>query len=308
MSRIVRIVYGVTVCVFLASVFIALALYQSGSIPRPELRVHFLDIGQGDAILIETPENTSILVDAGSDGHVVQQLGEVLPWWQRKIDYMLITHPDHDHYGGFQSVLQKYTVGEVLWTGDEDPSRAFQSLVQDIRKRSIPMRKVIPGDVLHWPSGVTLRILWPPDSYQSKDKNNRSLTALLSYGDEDYLLTGDLPQAEESQMMVMYPSVTAEVLKVGHHGSRTSSGTDFLVKLHPRYCIISAGKANSYGHPHAEVLTRLAEAHCEIHSTMVESRISTVTDGKSIPIGKERFLLWESFRYGILGMFTSLSF
>jgi competence protein ComEC len=282
--------------------FIAIPLTSHQS-TRPELRVYFLDIGQGDSLLIETPEHTSILVDAGSNGRVVEQLGEVLPWWQRKIDYILITHPDHDHYGGFESVLQKYQVGEVLWAGDEDPAAAFQSLLQDIRKRGIPMRKLSQGDSMRWPSGVNLRILWPPESYVTKDKNNRSLTGLLSFGTEEYLLTGDLPQAEEFLMLAQYPDLEAEVLKVGHHGSKGSSGAAFLGAAHPVYCMISVGKDNRYGHPAPEALQRMQDAHCEIHTTMDEGLMSIATDGSTLRFGHEGFTLWKWLEYAILGMF-----
>ncbi len=302
MSKIIRLIYGVTVVVFLASMFIAIPVTLHSATP-PELQVYFLDIGQGDSILIETPEHVSILVDAGSDGRVVQQLGEVLPWWQRKIDYILWTHPDHDHYGGFQSVLQKYQIGQALWNGDEDSSRAFQSLLQEVRQRNIPLRKISQGDVFQWSSGTSLRIVWPPESYLSKDKNNRSITGLLSYGNEDYLLTGDLPQAEEAQMMGQYPSLTAEVLKVGHHGSKGSSGAGFLAALRPQYCIISVGKDNTYGHPNPEAIQRLKDAHCEIHTTADEGRVTVMTDGSTLTYGHEGFVLWKSMEYAILSMF-----
>ncbi len=302
MSNRVRSVYLITLFISLAALFTVL-VFASYYPPKPELEVYFLDIGQGDSILIETPEHVTMLVDAGSDGRVVQQLGAVLPWWQRKIDYILWTHPDHDHYGGFQSVLQKYSIGEALWNGDQDPSAAFQGLLRDVRDRHIPLLKIAQGDVFQWPSGVSLHIVWPPTSYLSKDKNNRSLTGLLSFGSEDFLLTGDLPQAEETLMMSQYPNLTAEVLKVGHHGSKNSSGSAFLAQLRPQYCIISVGKGNRYGHPAPETLQRLQEARCEIHTTEDEGRMSIATDGRALYFGHDGFVLWKWLEYGILGMF-----
>lgn len=301
MSNIIRFVYFCAIILCLMSLAVLLVFVRDG-IPQPELTIHFLDIGQGDAIFIETPEHTQILVDAGAGRQVMEELSDIMPWWDRSIDYLVITHPDLDHYGGFAHVVRSFKVGEVLWNGTEDDAAYFQDLLHEVERRGIMMRILAAGDVFHWSSGVTFRILWPEPGYTA-EKNARSLVALLSYRDQDILLTGDLPQAEELRMLAAYPQLTAEILKVGHHGSASSSGPLFLQQLDPEQCIISAGKDNRYGHPAPAVIERLRAVNCEVRTTLEQGRISYASDGYSIYSAVESFRLWKTLKYAILGVF-----
>ncbi|MEK7584765.1 MAG: MBL fold metallo-hydrolase [Patescibacteria group bacterium] len=249
-----------------------------GRTTAPELAVHFLDVGQGDAILIQLPDGPQVLIDAGADNSVLFGLGENLPWWDRTIEYAVVTHPDLDHFGGFFGVVEKYSVGRFLYNNDGGKG-LFKMLHESIEARKIASAIIGQGYVLEWPSGVTLRFLWPQAGYESEDTNARSLTALLTWHDAAMLLTGDLPVAEEQMLVQAYPDLHAQVLKVGHHGSKGSSGAVFLETVRPELCIISAGKDNSFGHPHPETLSRLEAVGCEVLSTVDVGTVTVRSDG-----------------------------
>lgn len=244
---------------------------------KPQLlTVTALDIGQGDSIFIRTPDNVTILIDGGSDNQVVVRLGEVIPWWQHHIDYVVLTHSDHDHYGGLQSVIEKYDVGEFWYNGDQsNNSSSYQSLLNSVKSRKISSRVIRQGDEWNWPSGVRLHWLWPI-TVEDGERNSGSLVGRLSWGSEDVLLTGDLPSEQEQQIITTGQIVESEILKVGHHGSKNSSSKEFLDAVQPNLCLISAGRDNSYGHPHPETLKRLTDAHCQIVSTITSGDVTDV--------------------------------
>ncbi len=258
----------VIVGLLLIAVILVLAPPSIPASSSQKLTVTTLDIGQGDSIFVRTPENITILIDGGKDNQVTNRLSQVIPWWQRQIDYLVLTHSDLDHYGGLESVVRKYQIGEFWFNGDLDNSAAsYQSLIRTLRDRGVPLHLIRQGEEYHWDSGVSLHWLWPV-RYQSGQRNEASLVGRLSWGSEDVLLTGDLPSAQEQSILQSGQTVEAEVLKVGHHGSKNSSAADFLAAVQPKLCLISAGKDNSYGHPHADTLKRLHDVNCQIISTI----------------------------------------
>jgi competence protein ComEC len=173
-----------------------------------------------------------------------------------------------DHYGGLESVVRKYQIGEFWFNGDLDNSAAsYLSLIQILRDRGVMLHPIHQGEEYRWDSGVTLRWLWPVH-YEEGQRNEVSLVGRLSWGSEDVLLTGDLPSEQERSLLQSHQTLEAEVLKVGHHGSKNSSDVDFLAAVQPKLCLISAGKDNSYGHPHADTLKRLQDVNCQIISTI----------------------------------------
>ncbi len=248
---------------------------------RPKLlTVTTLDVGQGDSIFIRTPDGITLLIDGGADNQVLQRLADVIPWWQRKIDYLVLTHSDHDHYGGLESVVQKYQIAEFWYNGDQSNQAAsYQSLLTSLRKRQIPLRVIRQGDEWRWPSRVQLYWLWPL-SIEDGERNSGSLVSRLSWGTEDVLLTGDLPSEQEQMILDSGQTMEAEILKVGHHGSKNSSSNNFLSQVQPDLCLISAGQDNSYGHPHPETLKRLQDVSCQIIST-IDSGSMTIELGTS---------------------------
>jgi len=248
----------------------------------PLMSVSFLDVGQGDAIYIELPDRTSILIDGGVDNSVVYELGAVMPWWKHHIDFVIVTHPDLDHYGGLHAVAEKYSIGSLLHNGHASDEPYFQLLLSTVEDRGTAIRAIEQGLTLVGESGVELQVVWPRRSYDAEDKNSLSIATLLSWHDVDFLLTGDLGQAEEHEIVADYPLLSAEVLKLGHHGSKYSSSFAFLTTVSPRYCIVSAGAGNSYGHPHKDVLDRAHDIDCELSDTAHEGTITFHTDGYDI--------------------------
>lgn len=224
------------------------------------LTVAFLDVGQGDAIYIETPNGAQMLIDGGKGRAVLRQLGSMMPFFDRSIDVVLATHPDEDHIGGLPEVFDRYRIGSYLDPGLNDQSATYETIIHAVQMRHIPHTVARTGMRITLEDGVVLEILFPDRELYGVDANTTSVVARLVYGDTEFLLTGDAPEAVEEYLVALDPaSLQSDVLKLGHHGSRTSSSEKFLLAVQPALAIISAGKDNSYGHPHKEVTERLSQ-------------------------------------------------
>ncbi len=227
--------------------------------PGP-LKVYFLDVGQGDAIFVETPTHKQLLVDAGRNNKILSLLGSSMPFGDRSLDIVIGTHPDSDHVGGLVGVRERYKIGLEL-----DNTTA---------KR---------GQAINFGDGVRLTILFPDRDITGWEDNDASVVARLDYGESSFLLTGDATLKTESILMSLDKEILdVGVLKAGHHGSRTSTSLDFAQAVSPEYAIISAGAGNSYGHPHKEVLNILEKVKAKILSTIDLGTIKFETDGQSL--------------------------
>ncbi len=224
--------------------------------PRP-LDVFFLDVGQGDAIYVRTPSGRDMLVDGGRSVGVLRRLSEVMPWDDRHIDILVETHPDADHIGGFPPVLNRYSVGVFMEPGIES-SNAIDDEIRRIRAgkgvRSVIARR---GMRVDFGDGVVFEILFPiADVSDLKDPNDASIMGRLVYGGSSVMLTGDAPKAAEGSVLSLGGTlIRSDILKAGHHGSRTSSAESFVRGVDPRWVIFSVGKDNSYHHPNDEVVS-----------------------------------------------------
>lgn len=229
------------------------------------LRVIFLDVGQGDAILI-TEGDTQVLIDGGAESRqLLGQLGRFVPFWDRQIETVIATHPDADHIGGLASVIQRYRVGHFLSSGAEGQSGAAADLKRSLEQSSETDRAVLgSGSRLVFPGGAELSVLFPAGGAAAdlKETNEGSIVARLEYGQASFLLTGDLPY-EETVLPDIEP---AHVLKVAHHGSKYSTSDAWLARVQPKVAIVSVGK-NRYGHPADEVLRRLQAIGTEVLRT-----------------------------------------
>ena len=247
------------------------------------LTVSFLDVGQGDSIYIEGPTGSQILVDGGTGPAVLRELGAVMQFHDRSIDVVVGTHPDKDHIGGLSSVLSRYAVGYFVDPGLPNDTAAWRALEETIAARGVERKTARRGMKIVLGGGATLDILFPDRDMTGADTNDASIVARLSFGDESFLLTGDSPKKIEEYLVRLDAlSLESDVLKAGHHGSRTSTGETFLAAVHPAFAVISSGKGNSYGHPHEEVLGILAHFGVRTMSTAKEGRITFKTDGKTI--------------------------
>ena len=248
---------------------------------RPhKFQVTFFDIGQGDASLIQFADGKKMLVDCGPDRKILAKLGQTLPFYDRSIDYVLATHPDLDHYGGCVDVLKNYKVKEIIINGhkkENDPYwRAWDQAVKDEPDAIV---KIMNSPETWTIASATLQFISPDSSLvlgvAAADSNNYSIVFKLTNDRTSFLFTGDMEEPLEYALVHKYCSVSsttcstlqANVLKVGHHGSDSSSGEDFLNLVHPQIATVSVGKNNHYGHPSLRVLKKLERVGAEILRT-----------------------------------------
>ncbi len=255
--------------------------------PTTVLQVSFLDIGQGDAIYIRTPSGNDILIDGGPDDAVIQKLHEVIPSFDTDLDLVIATHPDKDHIAGLVQVFEQYTVKNFL-RSEISSGTSFDIALND-RVRDEPGVHTIlarRGEriILDHAHGVYLDILFPDqDTASFKEPNDASIVARLVYDNTSFLLTGDSPiSVEQFLARTDRDGITSSILKLGHHGSQTSTSDEFLEQVRPEYAIVSAGKNNSYHHPHPSVTNRLFSQKIKILSTIGLGTITFETDGEGL--------------------------
>jgi competence protein ComEC len=251
------------------------------------LKVAFLDIGQGDAIYIEAPNGRQMLIDSGPGPIILSKLAAVMPFGDRSLDLVLATHTDADHIGGFPSVFENYKVGEIVENGASSDTDIYASLENEISNHAVG--KVIARRgmriVLDRENDIYFDILYPDrDVSHFTEANDGSIVGKLVYGDESFMLTGDATKYVENLIMHNESDETlkSEVLKLGHHGSHTSSSELWLSKVQPSLAIISAGLHNRYGHPHKEVLDLLAKLKIPFLATYQKGTIIFKTDGSKL--------------------------
>ncbi len=228
-----------------------------------------LDVGQGDALFIESPTGTQILVDGGPPKKILSQLSRVMSPLDRSIDAFIITNPDADHISGFLDVLKIYKVGKVFEPGTLTDSKVYQNLKDEMKKNNISSIPAKRGMRLNLGGGAVIDILFPDRDVSAWATNDGSVVAKLSYGDTSIMLTGDA--TVKTEKIILKENSTAQlnsdILKVGHHGSRTSSSPEFAKTVSSQYALISDGKNNKYGHPHKETLETLSLFGAKIFRT-----------------------------------------
>lgn len=282
--------YGKLLVVGFSGVASGVSLYILILLVSPHvLRVSFLDIGQGDAILVQTPSGHNMLIDGGPSDSVLARMSEEMSYFDRDLDVMIATHDDADHVTGLIPVLQTYDVRTIVTspvTSDTDIAQDLHKRMSDETSDRYVGRR---GDVIDFGDGVATHILYPNGNVSSKtDTNDASVSVIITYGNHSFLLTGDLPSKREQQLFgnTLLHSIT--VYKAGHHGSKTSSGEELLTYIKPEYAIISAGKDNRYGHPNAEAIARLEKYSKETLSTIDRGTVTFESDGKMIVVGTEK--------------------
>lgn len=272
----------------LGVVFISLLIMVSAALPHT-LKVSFLDIGQGDSIFIETPSGHTMIIDGGPGDVILARLNQETNYFMRDIDVMVDTHPDSDHVTGLIPVMEKYNVKNIVVSGEESQTGVFKDLNRHIENEGAEVHVANRGDVIDFQDGVVATILHPYFGEKFSDTNSASVSLVLTYGDESFLLTGDLPSTNEPILLsagLLPKNVT--VYKAGHHGSKYSSGEQLLSYIKPEYAVISAGVDNKYGHPNPEAVARLTKYSKEILSTIDRGTISFLTDGKMIDVETQK--------------------
>ncbi len=246
-----------------------------------ELQVAFFDVGQGDAVFIRGPLGGTILIDGGPDAHILEELGKVMAFGEKTIDIVILTNPDRDHYGGLLDVLGRYAVGTVIEPGTRSQNETYKEFERLIQEKRIPQMIARRGMNIPLGSGAHLDIIFPDRDVSNFSRNDGSVIAKLQYGATSVMLTGDTTKIIEEYLVNRYlDDLPSGILKVAHHGSRSSSGRRFVEAVAPRYAVISDGLTNTYGHPHDETLQTLGNSGVEVLRTDTLGTIIFHSDGK----------------------------
>ena len=279
---------------FFLNILAWIAVYD---LTRPQfLEVSFFDVGQGDAIFIETPQRHQILIDGGPDSKILEKLGENLPFWDRTIDLIILTHPEADHLAGLLEVLKRYKVENILWTGvlrDTAEFKEWQGLIEEEKIKEGTKIKIAQAGQKIICSGCLLEqyveILSPLENLEGKefkDSNNTSIIGRLVFGENSFLFTGDIYKSVEKKLIENGANIHSDVLKISHHGSKTSSTEEFIKEVSPEIAVISVGK-NKYGHPYQETLETLTKYGIKILRTDLDSDIKIICDSQSLKLKLE---------------------
>jgi competence protein ComEC len=250
------------------------------------LRVTFLDVGQGDAILMQTPGGNDVLIDGGSPGgNVVRELERHLPKSDRTIELVVLTHPDIDHVGGLPDVAARYRIGRVLETSVRSDSRADQAWEQEVKKQKSKVMEARAGMTMELDE-VRLSVLWPQETadLETKNRNDTSVVVQVKYGTTSWLLTGDISTVVEDRLAASNTLTDIDVLKVPHHGSATSWSDAFMDAVKPEYAVIQVGKGNPYGHPNGEIVKKYEGQGVQIYRTDEGGDVEMVSDGKQLTV------------------------
>ncbi len=277
-------IYKIVPFLFVANILIWICVYD---LSQPQLlEVCFFDVGQGDSIFIETPQRYQILIDGGPDSGILEKLGKEMPFWDRSIDLLILTHPEHDHMAGLIDVLESFDVENILWTGVLRDTPEYEEWKKKIKEEGSRIMIAKAGQYIKL-GDVWFFILWPDKNLENqrpKNTNNTSVIARLVFGKISFLFEGDAYKSVERKLLVQNKDLKTTVLKVAHHGSKTSTGEDFLKTVLPEVAVIEVGKDNHYGHPHQETLEKLKKYGIKVLRTDQNGDIKIFSDGLNYKI------------------------
>ncbi|PKL36553.1 hypothetical protein CVV38_01475 [Candidatus Peregrinibacteria bacterium HGW-Peregrinibacteria-1] len=265
------------IIITLAIILVALL----SQLPDNRLHVYFLDIGQGDSIFIKTPNNHHILIDGGPDSTVVREISELMPFLNKNIDLIILTHPDADHLNGLIDVIERYSVSNIYLTGVANAKPEYARLFDLAITKNINL--ILADSQTDFKFGpLILDTLYPFSNISGNPEiaaNDSSIVTKIIYRQHKILLTGDLEENGEKQLLNSHIDLTASIYKAGHHGSKTSSSLPFVKEISPEIAIIQAGKDNRYGHPHSITIQNLYKTHTKhIYNTATDGRIKIIFD------------------------------
>lgn len=275
--------------VFLLIVAISFVHLQAGDMPD-QLEAHFLDVGQGDSIFIHFPDGQTMLIDAGASSAG----GRVVSYLQQrgvgKIDFLVATHPHADHIGGMVEVVEAFNIGKVYMPKVDHTSKTYENLLLAIQEKGLKITAARAGLNIVWEEGIegVKASFVAPCSSHYDNLNNYSAVVRVQYGKTFLLLTGDAETEAEQEMLAGGSDLEADLLKVGHHGSSTSTTGLFLDAVTPVYAVISCGEGNPYGHPHQETLDKLDQTGVETFRTDLHGTVVFVSDGSAFTPGEAR--------------------
>jgi competence protein ComEC len=250
--------------------------------PDGQLHVVFMDVGQGDATLIVTPNGRQVLVDGGFYPSVLNdQLGQQIPFWDKEIDMLIATHPDADHVSGLVGVFDRYAVNYLITDGEGlGESPIYDAVLQAAEANGSAIHPAQVGERIHIDDGIWLEVLHPGAELDSESRNENSVSMRLVYNQFTFLFTGDAETVAEQEILATGLPLNSFIFKAGHHGSRSSSTASFLAAVRPQIIVVSAGAENRFGHPHPEMLERAQAIGATVLRTDELGAIELTTDGK----------------------------
>ncbi len=279
--------YKKRIIIILLSVILLFSIFHF--IPK-NLKIYFLDVGQGDCTFIVTPKNKTILIDGGGSTGSDFDVGEstlipyILDRGYKKIDLMFISHFDQDHVGGLLTVLKELKVNRVCISKQEENSENYQKFLEIVKEKDIPVTIVKLGDKIKIENSLYFDILWPQEDQITENRiNNNAIVMKLNYNGFSCLFTGDIEKIAEDKMVSLYKDkfvLESDILKVAHHGSKTSTTDNFLELVNPKNCLIGVGKNNLFGHPSNEIVERLEKLDVKVYRTDINGEISIIVNNK----------------------------
>jgi competence protein ComEC len=241
------------------AVFVWLMVFNQSA--SGEIKVDFFDVGQGSSIFLSAPNENQILIDGGPSDAVLAKLGEAMPVFDKKIELLVLTHPDSDHLSGLIEVLKRYTVSQILETGILDNTAEYKEWNSLIAQKNIPVVFAQVGQIIKVADNLSVKILYPLGKISgqdfSKNTNQSSIIGKIYYGKNSILFTGDAEANAEAPLVLSGADLKADILAVGHHGSKSSTSEEFLAAVAPQIAVIQVGVKNRYGHPAPETLEKL---------------------------------------------------
>lgn len=283
-----KFIYPVFIVLIALAIFIwsVVSAYQDNN-----LYVYFLDIGQGDSVYIRTPQKHDIVIDGGPDNLVLSKIGKYMPFYDRKIELMILTHPHEDHINGLIEIVKRYNVEQILSSDAEYDSAAYYEWNRLIAQKNISKVEAITDQEIRM--GNTIFNVFYPDADLTgtniKNINNASIVGQLVYGETKILFTGDAEKEVENKLVENIGlDLDSDILKVGHHGSKTASTKKLINLVNPGVSIISAGVNNRYKHPHKETIVILEEYNSQIYRTDYHGDIKCWSDGNNFGCEQEK--------------------
>ncbi|APC83265.1 ComEC/Rec2 family competence protein [Clostridium botulinum] len=245
-----------------------------------ELKVHYIDVGQGDSILVQTKDK-NILIDAGTRKSSDSLISYLKKQHIKKLDYVIATHPHEDHIGGMPKVIEEFEISNFYAPKKTANTKIFKDMILQLKKKNLKINVAKKGISLDLSNNSSLDFLAPvKDNYENT--NDSSAVVKLTHGNTKFLFTGDAEKTSEKDILNSNEDLSSNVLKIGHHGSHSSSSKEFLDKINPKIAIISCGKNNDYGHPHKETMKELNKRNIEVYRTDIDGNIVLTSDGENI--------------------------
>ena len=245
-----------------------------------EMKVHFIDVDQGDSTFIELPNGEAMLIDAGEADQGDKVVTYIYTQGYDTIDYVVATHAHSDHIGGLPVVLDSFNIGNFYMTSAVATTSIYEDMLNAADESGATVHDVMAGDIIYDEANLLIEVV-APKVIDNDEHNNNSVVIKLTYGDDKFLFTGDAEKSEEDGI---WTNIKCDVLKVGHHGSDSSSSSNFLKKVEPSYAVISCGFHNSYGHPTDDVLKRLDDRNIDVYRTDLQGTIVFTSDGSNISV------------------------